>query len=418
MSNRNASMPQARARDRAALQAVNFFMADMEAGMGPFLGVLLASRGWSTGTIGAVITLGAIVGMLTVGPAGALVDATSRKRACVIVVGLSAVAASAVILTSRHFWVIAAAQAVMCMSGAMIAPAVIGITLGLVGQARFTVQNGRNQACNHAGNMVGAAASGLVGRLSGYAGVFWLAAGFAVVTIMSVLAIPAAGIDHHVARGEARAAVGAPIKKLRVLLESRPLLALAAALVLFHLGNAAMLPLYGLAVVATHADPFTTVASTVVVAQGVMIVTSLVAMRLAQARGYWLVILIAFTALPVRALLAAGIITTWGVIPVQVLDGIGAGMLSVAVPGLVARILDGTGHVNAGQGAIMAAQGLGGALSPVLGGVVAQHFGFPAAFAMLGSLSLGSLLIWLRFRSVLRRVDENAPAVPAPAGAA
>lgn len=48
-------------------------------------------------------------------------------------------------------------------------------------------------------------------------------------------------------------------------------------------------------------------------------------------------------------------------IPVQVLDGIGAGMLSVAVPGLVARILDGTGHINVGQGAVMAAQGLGGA---------------------------------------------------------
>ncbi|MCV7377833.1 MFS transporter [Mycobacterium alsense] len=418
MPNRDAPTPQARARDRAALQAVNFFMADMEAGMGPFLGVLLSARGWTTGAIGAVITLGAIVGMLAVAPAGALVDATTRKRACVIVVGLAAVAASAVILTSRHFWVIAAAQAVMCISGAMIAPAVIGITLGLVGQAGFTSQNGRNQAYNHAGNMVGAAASGLLGRLFGYAGVFWLAAGFAVVTIMSVLAIPAGRIDHHVARGEARAADQAPVKKMRVLLESRPLLALAAALVLFYLGNAAMLPLYGLAVVATHADPFITVASTVVVAQAVMIVTSLAAMRLAQARGYWLVILIAFTALPVRAVLAACIVTTWGVIPVQVLDGIGTGMLSVAVPGLVARILDGTGHVNVGQGAIMAAQGLGGALSPVLGGVVAQHFGFPAAFAALGALSLGSLIIWLGFRSVLRRVDDTAAPVPAPVGAA
>ena len=142
-------------RDRIALYAVNFFMADMEAGVGPFLGVLLQRRGWSTGAIGAVITLGAIVGMLTVTPAGALVDATTHKRACAIVAGLGAVAAAAVILTSRQFWVIAGAQAVMCISGATIAPALIGITLGLVGQARFTSQNGRNQAYNHAGNMAG-----------------------------------------------------------------------------------------------------------------------------------------------------------------------------------------------------------------------------------------------------------------------
>jgi len=74
------------------------------------------------------------------------------------------------------------------------------------------------------------------------------------------------------------------------------------------------------------------------------------------------------------------------------------------VPGLVARILDGTGRINIGQGAVMAAQGLGGALSPVLGGVAAQTFGFPAAFAILGGISLGSVIIWLASASMLRGV--------------
>jgi MFS family permease len=389
-------------RDRVALYAVNFFMADMEAGIGPFLGVLLQSRGWSTGAIGGVITLGAVVGMLSVTPAGAVVDATTHKRACVIVAGLSAVAAAAVILTSGKFWVIAAAQAVMCISGATIAPALIGITLGLVGQARFNSQNGRNQAYNHAGNMAGAAIAGLLGWHFGYAAVFWLAAGFAAVTIVAVLAIPAGRINHHLARGDMLSGDEPRVKSVRVLLRSRPLLAVAAAVTLFHLGNAAMLPLYGLAVVAKNANPFTTVASTVVIAQAVMIPAALAAMRIAEAHGYWPAILIAFTALPVRALIASHVITTWGVIPVQVLDGIGAGILSVAVPGLVARILNGTGHINIGQGAVMAAQGLGGALSPVLGGLVAQTFGFPAAFAVLGGLSIGSLIIWLASASMLR----------------
>lgn len=415
MPSRDTSIVKMSTRDRAALHAVNFFMADMEAGMGPFLGVLLVGRGWSTGTIGTVITLGAIVGMCTVAPAGALVDATTRKRACVIVAGLAAVAAAAVILTSGQFWVVAAAQSVMCISGAAIAPALIGITLGVVGQAGFTSQNGRNQAFNHAGNMAGAAMGGLLGWVFGYAAVFWLAAGFAVITVVAVLRIPAGHINDHVARGEALASGQAPIKRFRVLVGSRPLLAVAAAVMLFWLGNAAMLPLYGLAVVATHANPFTTVASTVVVAQAVMIPASLVAMRIAQTRGYWLAILIAFTALPVRALIAAGVITSWGVIPVQILDGVGAGMLSVAVPGMVARILDGTGHINVGQGAIMAAQGLGGALSPVLGGFVAQIFGFPIAFVTLGGLSLGSLVIWLGLASLLRTVGDPAPAVSATA---
>ncbi|ORW28076.1 MFS transporter [Mycobacterium paraense] len=407
MSREYPSAPTVSKRDRVALYAVNFFMADMEAGMGPFLGVLLQSRGWSTGTIGAVITLGAVVGMLAVTPAGALVDATSHKRACAIVVGLGAVAGAAVILTSQHFWVIAGAQAVMCISGATIAPAMIGITLGVVGQTRFTGQNGRNQAFNHAGNMTGAAIAGLLGWQFGYAAVFWLAAGFAAVTVVAALAIPAGHIDHHLARGETLATDQSRIKSLRVLLRCRPLLAVAAAVMLFHLGNAAMLPLYGLAVVARNGNPFITVAGTVVIAQAVMVPASLAAMRIAEVRGYWPAILIAFTALPARALIASHVITSWGVIPVQVLDGVGAGILSVAVPGLVARILNGTGHINVGQGAVMAAQGLGGALSPVLGGFAAQTMGFANSFTMLGGISLGSLIIWLGSASMLRRAGDS-----------
>jgi hypothetical protein len=89
------------------------------------------------------------------------------------------------------------------------------------------------------------------------------------------------------------------------------------------------------------------------VAQAVMVLASILAMRMAEARGYWLVILITFIALPIRGLVAASVIEGWVVYPVQVLDGIGAGLQSVAVPGLVARVLSGTGRVNVGQGAVM-----------------------------------------------------------------
>jgi MFS family permease len=173
----NVSAPRVRAGDRAALQAVNFFMADMQAGIGPFLGVLLLGRGWATGAIGAVTTVGRMAGLLAAVPAGAVIDATTRKRACVILAGLFTVAASGLILVSQHVWVVASAQAASAIAGAAIGPAVMGITLGVVRQAGFTVQNGRNQAYNHAGNMVGAALSGLLGWRFGFAAV----CGWAVV---------------------------------------------------------------------------------------------------------------------------------------------------------------------------------------------------------------------------------------------
>jgi predicted MFS family arabinose efflux permease len=398
------STPASRACDRAALLALNFFVADVHAGIGPFLGVMLAGRGWPTGAIGTVTALGGIAALVASTPAGALIDATTRKRATVVVAGVLTVAASALILLSRQFWVVASAQAVSAVAGAALGPAVIGITLGVVRQAGFTAQNGRNQAYNHAGNMAGAALSGLLGWRFGFAAVVWLAAVFALLTIISVLMIPARRIDHEAARGATDHQVHG--KGLRVLVASPPLLALAGAVTLFHLGNAAMLPLYGLAVVATHANPFVTVASTVVIAQAVMIGASLSAMRIAETRGYWVAIAVAFTALPIRGLIAAGFITTWGILPVQILDGIGAGILSVAVPGLVARLLDGTGHINIGQGAVSTAHGIGAAISRLLGGYVAQELGYRTAFVVLGALSVAALIIWVKYRSVLQPANN------------
>ena len=96
----------------------------------------------------------------------------------------------------------------------------------------------------------------------------------------------------------------------------------------------------------------------------------------------------------------------------QILDGVGAGMLSVAVPGLLARLLDGTGRVNVGQGAVMTAQGIGASLSPLLCGFIAQDLGYRAAFALLGALSVGSLIIWFTFRAMLRPASAAASETP------
>jgi hypothetical protein len=62
-----------------------------------------------------------------------------------------------------------------------------------------------------------------------------------------------------------------------------------------------------------------------------MIIVSLIAMRMAEKEGLWLVLLVSFVALPIRGLIAAFVINRWGVYPVQILDGIGAGLQSVAL---------------------------------------------------------------------------------------
>jgi MFS family permease len=380
------------------LRALNFFMADLQAGIGPFLGIFLLAHGWKSGPIGSVMTIGGVAGMLVTAPAGALIDVTSRKRMYVAISAIFTSIASAIIIFSQNFWAVSISQVATAIAGSVIGPAVIGITLGIVRQTGFNRQNGRNQAYNHAGNLVGAALSGWLGYRFGMPAIFLLSAIFGILSVAAVLLIPRKAIDDKAARGlEENEARDSKVSGIKVLLGCKPLLILAAALACFHLGNGAMLPLYGLAAATKNrGNPSVFVAMTVVIAQGVMILASLVAMRMADKKGYWLVMLISFMALPVRGLIAAHWINHTGLYPVQILDGIGAGLQSVAVPGLVARILNGTGRINIGQGAVMTVQGLGASLSPALGGWIAQGIGFPLTFMLLGSFALVSIMLWVK----------------------
>src|ERR1700683_2110071 len=203
------------------LEALNFFMADMQAGIGPFLGVFLLAHGWHSGLVGSVMTIGGIAGMAMTAPAGALVDATSHKRLYVIVPGVCTVLASMIILLSQNFWLVAVSQVATAIAGAAIGPAVAGMTLGIVRQAGFNRQNGHNQALNHAGNMVGAGLSGLLGWQFGFTAVFWLAALFGVLSIASVLLIPKDALDDDEGGGIDQGDANAKVGGITVLLECK-----------------------------------------------------------------------------------------------------------------------------------------------------------------------------------------------------
>jgi MFS family permease len=123
---------------RRPLEALNFFMADIQAGVGPFLGVFLLAHDWQSGWIGTVMTIGGIAGMIMTTPAGALIDATTRKRLYVVVPGLCTVAASAIILLSQSFWIVAASQIATAIAAAALGPAVAGITLASHGRPAST----------------------------------------------------------------------------------------------------------------------------------------------------------------------------------------------------------------------------------------------------------------------------------------
>ena len=88
------------------------------------------------------------------------------------------------------------------------------------------------------------------------------------------------------------------------------------------------------------------------------------------------------------------------------------GLANACVPGLVARLLNGTGRVNVGQGAVMSVQALGASLSPASGGWIAQAIGYSAMFLILGSFALVSIALWFGFAKVLKPACARGAAAP------
>jgi MFS family permease len=184
-----------------ALNAVNFFMADVVGGLAPYLGVFLQQKDWSPSQIGAVMTIGGLAGMIATAPLGALVDRVQAKRFMVAVAALATVAGSLVILFMPSFWATAAAQAATGIAGAAIPPAIAGITLGLVKQRGFPHQIGRNEAFNHTGNVVAALLCGALGYAFGLSAIFVVMSVLAVMSLGALARIDPKKIDHAAARG-------------------------------------------------------------------------------------------------------------------------------------------------------------------------------------------------------------------------
>ncbi|MCL5424561.1 MFS transporter [Halomonas sp. NPDC076908] len=382
-------------RSTRALSLLNFSLADVRDGLGPFLGIYLVALGWAPAEIGFVMTVAGFASLLATTPAGMLADATHFKRLLVICCALLVATVNLVLLFWPQTWFIAFSQIVTGIAAAAIGPAILSLTLGLVGQIGLAHQLGQNQAYNHGGNATAAILAALIGYFYGVEAVFYLMAFMAALTIFLVLKINPADIDYEEARGLDKT-THQSVSIKQVFQDHPMLLIVGLTLLLFHLGNAAMLPLLGQRVATNELmNPAVYTAGTVVIAQATMIPMALLAAWYSHKNGYWLLFLVALLVLPIRGVMAATIPGLWSVVPVQILDGIGAGLLGVATPGIVAQILRGTGRVNMGLGAVMTIQGVGAALSASFAGIVASWFSYEAAFLALAGVAGIAVVVWL-----------------------
>jgi MFS family permease len=401
-------------RSVRALEWLNFFLADVQTVLGPFLAAYLASSGWNPGSVGYVLTFGGLVGVAMQTPAGAVIDAVHRKRT-LLAVNLGFLVAGAFLLMG-HLSPLRAysAQFLIGSSGPFLGPTVAAITLGVVGAAAFDKQFGKNQAFNAAGNVFTALLVAYVSYQFGYRAIFAVAALLAIPAAVSLFFIDARQIDYARARGAIQKQGKITAEGWSALLKDRILIYFLATAFLFHLANAAMLPELGEMLSKNNlkaAAPF--MSACIIVTQLVIAISAAWIGRRAAAKGRKPLLLLGFGVLPIRGVLYTLTHAVGALIAIQTLDGVANAIFGIVSILVVKDRTQGTGRFNVAAGSLATMVGVGAALSTTIGGVLIQHLGYRASFLGLAGIALLAFaVLWFAIPETLCDAAVNTTAGP------
>jgi predicted MFS family arabinose efflux permease len=375
-------------RTLRGLDWLNFFLADVQSGVGPFLAIYLAGYGWNEQRVGIALTVGGIAGILAQTPAGALVDGLHAKRA-LIAAGIVALALGALLIAfAPAFWFVMSAQVLIGGMSSVFGPAICAVSLGIVGHHLFDARQGRNQSFNSAGNVVAAVSMGVLGYFVSNRSIFFFVALSTLPTVLALLNIRPDEIDYERARGAKEGADDGQPAGVRTLLKDRPLVIFLVCAVMFHFANAAMLPLLGeMLAKGQGRSSMMFMSACVVTTQMVITVIASWSGRKAGSWGRKPLLLIAFGVLPVRAILYTLTDNTVALVAIQILDGVGAGIFGVVSVLVIADLTQGSGRFNLTLGAISTAVGIGAALSQTIAGSIAHHWNSDVGFLFLGTVA-------------------------------
>jgi predicted MFS family arabinose efflux permease len=407
----HSSTPKApSAQTRNALDWLNFFLADVQTGVGPFLAIYLAGFEWNQEQVGTVLTGGGIAGILSQAPVGALVDRLRQKRA-LIAVGVGCLATGALVIAFfPSFWPVLVAQTLIGGTSSVFGPAIAAISLGVVGHQLFDRRQGRNQTFNSAGNVVAAVSMGLIGYFLSNQAIFFFVVALSCPTLLALWFIRPQEIDYDIARGAKGGPDDGKASQFREMLKERRLAIFLLCAVMFHFANAAMLPLLGeMLGKGQGRSSMMFMSACVITTQLVVVLMATWVGRTAGSWGRKPLLLIAFGVMPIRGVLYTLTHDTTALVAIQILDGVGAAIFGIVSVLVIADLTQGTGRFNLTQGAIGAAVGTGASLSQVIAGSVAHHLGNHAAFLFLAAVASVALAILFFFmpETLEKQTSEN-----------
>jgi len=378
-------------QSRVALDAANFFQAEVTGVLVPFLGAYLRQHHWRYDQIGVPIALAGLGTLVMQTPAGVLIDKFGKPRAIfavsTLILGacyllLPGVVESRVIVDSLLF--------ISGLAAAFFAPVMGALALALAGVKNLHRLMGRNQAWNHAGNIASALLAMFLVKAFSTAAIFYSVAGLSIIAALTGLLIRRSDLQTLFEKNPAE-----PVPLIE-LFRGRGVLVLVVSTAFFHLANAPVMPMVALYVKKLGGTDGQ-IAQVVLVAQIVMIPVAVLAGWLCQVFGRKPVFAVGFLCLPVRIFLYSLARRPGTLVALQALDGIGAGIYGVLVVVVSSDLTRGRGHFNALMGIVATALALGGVLGPLAAGFVEQRLGFDWAFYLFAGIALLGAVFFLSF---------------------
>lgn len=387
---KNASL-----RSRRGLDWFVFFVADVQTGFGPFVAVYLTAQKWTQTDIGLILTVGGLISLFGQIPGGAILDAMRSPRLAaavsVILIGISAL----ILALWPVFPAVLASRVLQASASCVLGPAIAALSLGLVRRNEIGERLGRNGSFASIGTGLAAAGMGACGYYISNQAVFFVTAAFVAPAMIALLQIDRRDIDSDRAHGGAKAQP-LSLASVKTLLTNRTLAIFALCVMLFHLANAAMLPLVAsMLTLQSSESSAALIAVAMVVPQFIVAMLSPTVGRKAQQWGRRPILLIGFSALVIRGILFAAISPSEYIVAVQILDGISAAALGVLVPLSIADITRNSGRFNLTQGLVGCAMGIGASISTTLAGILSDRFSSSFTFLMLGAIAaIGLMAVW------------------------
>jgi len=393
-----------RRKSEAGLDWFTFFCANLQTGFGPFVSVYLTSQKWTQTDIGLVLTIGGLAGLIGQMPGGALVDAARSKRWLAAVSALLVAAAALLLATSSLFITILFAWVLHALASCVLSPIIGSMSLALVGHDGMGRRVGRNASFASVGTALAAAGMGACGYYFSNQSIFFVTAALIVPALFSLSFIrlepPSAKIVYKdEARPEAAAAppqASSLWKSWVSLARNKLVLITALSVCLFHLANAAMLPLVGSVLTLRTKSPTTFIATCIIIPQIMVAFLSPFIARFAESWGRRPLMLICFAALAIRGVCFSLTFDPYALTAIQVFDGFSAAILAVLVPLIASDATWQRGGFATVQGFFGTTMGIGAAFSTSISGYLTDRFGSPSAFLGMALIAfLGFCLVAL-----------------------